>query len=35
MTGNATLGSAIESIQLGVKDFLLKPFDVDDVNRCY
>ena len=29
MTGNATLGSAIESIQLGVKDFLLKPFDVD------
>jgi len=31
MTGNATLGSAIESIQLGVKDFLLKPFDVDDL----
>jgi two-component system NtrC family response regulator len=29
MTGNATLGRAIESIQLGVKDFLLKPFDVD------
>ena len=29
MTGNATLTSAIESIQLGVKDFLLKPFDVD------
>ena len=29
MTGNATLSSAIESIQLGVKDFLLKPFDVD------
>ena len=29
MTGNATLGSAIESIHLGVKDFLLKPFDVD------
>ena len=29
MTGNATLGRAIESIHLGVKDFLLKPFDVD------
>jgi two-component system NtrC family response regulator len=29
MTGNATLQKAIESIQLGVKDFLLKPFDVD------
>jgi len=31
MTGNATLGSAIESIHLGVKDFLLKPFDVDNL----
>lgn len=31
MTGNATLGTAIESIQLGVKDFLLKPFDVDEL----
>ena len=31
MTGNATLTRAIESIQLGVKDFLLKPFDVDDL----
>ncbi|MDD2790457.1 MAG: sigma-54 dependent transcriptional regulator [Sulfurimonas sp.] len=29
MTANATLGRAIESIQLGVKDFLLKPFDID------
>jgi two-component system NtrC family response regulator len=29
MTGNATLQRAIESIQLGVKDFLLKPFDID------
>jgi len=29
MTGNATLNRAIESIHLGVKDFLLKPFDVD------
>ena len=31
MTGNATLTRAIESIHLGVKDFLLKPFDVDDL----
>jgi len=29
MTGNATLTRAIESIHLGVKDFLLKPFDID------
>ena len=29
MTGNATLNRAIESIHLGVKDFLLKPFDID------
>ncbi len=29
MTGNATLSKAIESIHLGVKDFLLKPFDID------
>ena len=29
MTGNATLSKAIDSIHLGVKDFLLKPFDVD------
>jgi len=31
MTGNATLSKAIESIHLGVKDFLLKPFDIDDL----
>lgn len=31
MTGNATLQRAIESIHLGVKDFLLKPFDVDSL----
>ena len=31
MTGNATLQRAIESIHLGVKDFLLKPFDVDNL----
>lgn len=29
MTANATLGRAIDSIQLGVKDFLLKPFEID------
>lgn len=29
ITGNATLNKAIESIRLGVKDFLTKPFDVE------
>ncbi|MDL0089897.1 sigma-54-dependent transcriptional regulator [Campylobacter gastrosuis] len=29
MTGNATLNRAIESVRLGVKDFLTKPFDVN------
>ena len=29
MTGNATLTRAIESIHLGVKDFLLKPFEIE------
>ncbi|NPA29634.1 MAG: sigma-54-dependent Fis family transcriptional regulator [Epsilonproteobacteria bacterium] len=29
ITGNATLGRAIESIRLGVKDFLTKPFEVE------
>lgn len=29
MTGNATLQKAIDSIQLGVKDFLLKPFEIE------
>jgi two-component system NtrC family response regulator len=29
MTGNATLGRAIDSIHLGVKDFLLKPFEIE------
>lgn len=29
MTGNATLNKAIESVRLGVKDFLTKPFDID------
>ncbi len=34
MTGNATLSRAIESIQLGVKDFLLKPFDIDTLTAA-
>ncbi len=34
MTGNATLQRAIESIHLGVKDFLLKPFDVDTLLKA-
>ena len=29
MTGNATLNKAIESVRLGVKDFLTKPFDIE------
>lgn len=29
ITGNATLNRAIESVRLGVKDFLTKPFEVD------
>ncbi len=29
ITGNATLGRAIESIRLGVKDFLTKPFEIE------
>lgn len=29
MTGNATLNRAVESMRLGVKDFLTKPFEVD------
>jgi two-component system NtrC family response regulator len=29
ITGNATLGRAIESVRLGVKDFLTKPFEID------
>lgn len=34
MTGNATLQRAIESIHLGVKDFLLKPFDIDTLVKA-
>ena len=34
MTGNATLTRAIESIHLGVKDFLLKPFDIDSLVKA-
>ncbi|EJA3490258.1 sigma-54-dependent Fis family transcriptional regulator [Campylobacter coli] len=29
MTGNATLNRAIEAVRLGVKDFLIKPFDIE------
>ena len=31
MTGNATLNRAVESLRLGVKDFLTKPFEIDDL----
>ncbi len=31
MTGNATLNKAVESLRLGVKDFLTKPFEIDDL----
>lgn len=31
ITGNATLNRAIESLRLGAKDFLTKPFDVEDL----
>ncbi len=34
MTANATLGRAIESIHLGVKDFLLKPFEIDTLIKA-
>lgn len=34
MTGNATLTRAIESIQLGVKDFLLKPFQIETLIKA-
>ena len=29
MTGNATLNRAIESVRLGVRDFLTKPFEIE------
>ncbi len=31
MTGNATLNRAVESLRLGVRDFLTKPFEIDDL----
>ncbi|CAD7288468.1 sigma-54-dependent transcriptional regulator [Campylobacter suis] len=34
MTGNATLNKAIESVRLGVKDFLTKPFDVETLYQA-
>lgn len=34
MTGNATLNKAIESVRLGVKDFLTKPFDIQTLYQA-
>ncbi|MDO5046002.1 sigma-54-dependent transcriptional regulator [Campylobacter sp.] len=34
MTGNATLNKAIESVRLGVKDFLTKPFDIQTLYKA-
>lgn len=34
ITGNATLNKAIESVRLGVKDFLTKPFDVETLYQA-
>ena len=34
ITGNATLNRAIESLRLGVKDFLLKPFDIETLVKA-
>ena len=31
ITGNATLNRAIEALRLGVKDFLTKPFEIEDL----
>ena len=31
ITGNATLNKAIEALRLGVKDFLTKPFEMEDL----
>jgi DNA-binding NtrC family response regulator len=31
MTGNATLNRAVESMRLGVKDFLTKPFEIEEL----
>lgn len=34
ITGNATLNRAIESVKLGVKDFLTKPFDTETLVKA-
>jgi len=34
ITGNATLSRAIESIRLGVKDFITKPFEIDTLVKA-
>jgi len=34
ITGNATLNKAIDSLRLGVKDFLIKPFDIETLVKA-
>jgi len=34
ITGNATLQRAVESIKLGVKDFLIKPFEIETLVKA-
>jgi two-component system NtrC family response regulator len=34
ITGNATLQRAVESIKLGVKDFLIKPFEIESLIKA-
>lgn len=38
MTGDATLNKAVETVRLGAKDFLIKPFEIDvlfeSIKRC-
>jgi two-component system NtrC family response regulator len=34
ITGNATLNKAIEALRLGVKDFLTKPFEIEDLIKA-
>ena len=31
ITGNATLNKAVETLRLGVKDFITKPFEIDEL----
>ena len=34
ITGNATLNKAVETLRLGVKDFITKPFDIDVLTKA-